>query len=210
MSGRTIIIVLLLALSACGNDPNRTDPLRLAGFFSRAGPSAQTDPGRMARAALEALSEPLMLAVVENDGRTALLVPFGQNGPVRTWTTIDRQTISLHGPRIVATRGLGRDLMSLSASSHPAEGHSITHVTLNAANEPVRVDAECRTVERGRDALTLTSGERTDVTRVSEVCRTQTASFTNTYWIARDGTPRRMRQWIGPEAGFLTIEVLRP
>lgn len=200
---------LILAVSACGNDPNRNDPLRIAEIFQSGEPAPQATPQQMARAALSQLKEPVMLAELDDGARVALLVPLGQNGSVRTWTTVDRQTISVRAGRVVATRGLGADLMSSSAP-RPGQGGRYALATLNAAHEPVRIGVECRTTSSGAKTLVLASGERLSVTHIVEECFAGETAFRNEFWRGANGQIRQSRQWLGTATGFLTLQVLRP
>jgi hypothetical protein len=206
-----VLAGLCLLLSGCGNDPNRTDLARLPGIAPKSATAPSVPAGQMATAALTQLSEPVMLATLEEPNRTALLVPLGENGAVRTWTTIDRQTISLRAGRIVATRGLGVDLMSSDASGpRPGSTSVQTLTTLNSANEIVRMRASCQADSGLPENLTLASGQRIATHRLRETCRGETASWENIFWISGDGLVRQSRQKLGAETGSLTLQILRP
>lgn len=209
MRQRIWLLGLLAALAGCGNDPNRTDLSLLTSLMpKKPDPAAQITPAQMAQAALAQLREPVMLAVLEGSGKTALLVPYGENGAVRTWTTLDRQTVSLRQGRLIATRGLGHDLMSLSAPDPRGGGGRLVLTTLNAANEPARLRLDCRQGEGVAERIVLASGEAVAVRRVTETCSGD-ADAVNTFWIGPDGRTRQSRQWLGPTAGYLTLQVLR-
>ena len=211
MMVRIVLAGLCLALSGCGNDPNRTDLARLPGITPKNSPAPTVTAQQMATAALAQLSEPVILAVLEEPSRTALLVPLGDNRAVLTWTTVDRQTISLSGGRIVATRGLGADLMSSDATA-PRPGSTSVHsmTTLNSANETIRLRVACRIDSGSREILTLASGETISTLRLRENCRGGTDAWENDFWIAGDGLVRQSRQHLGTEIGSLTLQVLRP
>lgn len=203
-----LAVGVCLALPACGNDPNRTDPLRLAGLARGEAPAPAIPPRQMARAAMAQLEEPLMLVRLERSGRTALLVPFGENGAVRTWTTVDRQTVSVRGGRIVATRGLGADLMSTTAQG-PAQTFFVA-TTLDAAHATVQFRAICSLAGSVSESVVLSSGERIGARKITEDCRIGDQRVTNEFWIAVDGRVRKSRQWITEGIGYLAFEVLRP
>lgn len=210
MRWRMILTGALLALMGCGNAPNRTDLSLIERLVQGAGSPTAVAPGQMARAALAQLSEPVMLAVLETSGKTALLVPYGENGAVRTWTTLERQTVSLRGGRIVATRGLGADLMSGKVSDPRAVGGA-DHVlvTLNAANETMRIKMECQRDSGDSETIVLASGESVPARRVTETCQTPGGAVVNTFWFGPDGQVRQSRQWLGTTAGYLLLQLLR-
>lgn len=201
-------LTVCAALAGCGNDPNRTDPLRILGLSGPSDEAASITPEQMARAALAQLAEPVMLVRLESDGRVALMVPLGANGPVTTWTTVDRQTIALRYGRVIATRGLGTDLMSSTAGS-PSGSSRHSMITLDAAHQPVRTEIVCSNPPRAGDTVRLASGVALRATRTSESCHANGTAFRNDFWVV-EGKMRRSRQWLGDDSGYLTIEVLRP
>lgn len=203
------LLMACLLLTACGNSEERTPLLVLAGaardYLRPSAAPAAPDPNRIARAALERLQEPVTLAVLEDANAVAAMVPYGENAGVVTWTTIDSQTISLSGPRVVATRGLGADLMALE---NPGGARPVYHF-LDAANDAYRVAPVCRATEDARERITLTSGEVVETRRVVETCKGDDASFTNLYWYESGGQVRRSRQWLGPKTGYVILDRLR-
>ncbi|NNF92663.1 MAG: hypothetical protein HKM96_14835 [Boseongicola sp.] len=210
MKHQAILVLLVLALASCGNDPNRNNPLRLADVFKGGETEgASPTPRQLAQVALTQLQEPVMLAELGDGERLALLVPLGENGSVRTWTTIDRQTIALRRGRVVATRGLGDDLMSSSAP-RPGQGGKHRLVTLNAAHEPVRTSANCRVSTEGSQVTSLASGERVTARHLVESCVAGNNTYRNEFWIGPNGQMRKSRQWLGATSGYLTLQVLRP
>lgn len=206
--------ISLSVLTGCGNDRQQSvfDDLRATVASTRqAGAAEMPDPREMAKVAMTQMSEPVILAVLEDRSAVALMVPYGENRGVRTWTTIDKQTVALDGGRIVATRGLGFDLMSLEGSRRPVPGQSRRRVnTINAANENVSIDVTCDVGSPIGETITLMSGQTMPAARFTEDCRGGEHSFQNLFWVTRDGSVRQSRQWIGPGAGYLTLQTLRP
>lgn len=201
------LLAVLAAMAGCGNDPNRSDIFSLAGMFGETA-QPQVAPEQLARTALPLIEGPVLLATIEATGASAILAPFGENAGVTTWTTVDRRTLSLRAGRIVATRGLNFDLMSSDATT-PGRNGTLTHRTLNAANETVTRRFSCR-AERAPGQVTLLSGESLSGQRIVERCSGETGTVTNTFWTDQVGRVRRSRQWIGPDAGPVSIELLRP
>lgn len=206
---RTVSISLLVSvgvLAACGNDTAES-PLLIAarGLLPDAGEKAlPPSVDVVGRVALDRLKEPVMIAEMPSIDAVAAMVPYGQNGPVATWTTIEFQTVSLMGGRVIATRGLGADLMAVSGSDANRSYH-----LMNAANESVVIDVSCTARAAARETITLAGGEVVDTTRVDESCKGSEADFENSYWIGTGGDIRQSHQWIGPVIGQIKLQRLR-
>ena len=203
-------LLSVVLLAGCGNDPDRSNPLADLVQSPAEASAVASDPNAMARAGLSQVGGPLMLAVLEDRGAVALLVPYGQNGAVTTWTTAEFQTVSLLGGRVVATRGLGDDLMSRTPLAPFGTMRSTMRLnTLNAANEAVSLELECRVQTGDTMPIALASGQTLRATGYAEKCTGPEGTVQNDFWMV-GGVMRQTRQWLGPEAGHLTLQVLRP
>jgi hypothetical protein len=65
----------------------------------------------------------------------------------------------------------------------------------------------CEIHPRGRQMLPGLSTSH-EVVLVEETCTSPDATMTNRYWRQADGTIRKSRQWVGPHAGYVEIELL--
>jgi hypothetical protein len=204
-------------LAACGNSPTGQE-FRAA--VSAAGevvaPGEQPPPEKLGRASFELVPGPLLFVVLRNGAAAAPMVPFGDNRGFRTWSTAEKQTLTLRQGVLVATRGLGDDLMSADVSATAralasGSGEGVVRITRHLDGEDgVRVRSfACSVTTAGREPITLVSGEALNAIRVTEACSDGTVSFRNTYWKTSNGTVRRSRQWVSPDVGYATIEVLR-
>ena len=140
-----------------------------------------------------------------------MMRPSGRNGDVITWEAPDEVSISLAGGVLVATRGLGPDLMSaevaqtrrmLAGAPMPARGYPRLHSYLDGENRPQFDSYLCREAGRRPETITLRGMTRQTV-RVTERCTAPDIGFVNEYWIGADGLLWRSRQWIGPRLGYL-------
>ncbi|MGI1662661.1 YjbF family lipoprotein [Palleronia sp. KMU-117] len=179
-------------------------------------PGKAPSPAEIGRASYQAVPGPLILITLPTSGAAAPMVPFGDNRGVRTWSTAERQTLTLRGDIMTSTRGLGDDLMqarvesvsrALAAGSGSGVARTTWHLDGNDRFIVRRFSCDLRTA--GRETITLVSGERIDATRVTETCAYEGESFVNTYWKQTNGTVRRSRQWISPIVGYAEIEILR-
>lgn len=143
-------------------------------------------------------------------GAQATLGPVARRGDVTVWQTLDGITLSFRGGSLIATRGLGDDLMSADVAGRLE--------MLRGAGEPggagyyphIRsyLDGEDRTVFRSyqcrRVAQTETGAERDGTPRrIEELCVSPADRFTNVYWQGSGGEVIRSRQWISPTIQYM-------
>ena len=209
MSIRTCAIGILAAaaLTACGNDDDHSPLAELGGSLVAQMRTKASVPSTVDDLALRALSryqKPVMVGGLEARDSRAILLIYGTNGVVTTWTTSDYQTVAMRGNRVIATRGLGADLMAVSEI-----GMRRTYHLMDAANGDVQVTVDCAPRIAGPEVITLAGGEVVRTTRVDETCSGPDAQFVNQYWAGTDGGLRRSRQWIGPQSGYLELQRLR-
>jgi len=140
-------------------------------------------------------------------GAQATLAPVARNGGVTVWQTLDGITLSFRSGVLVATRGLGDDLMSADPSGTLAMLRGPT----GAAQYPhIRsyLDGEDRTVFRSfqcrREARSGTGAAR----QVVERCISTDVEVTNTYWLDAAGEIVRSRQWVSPTVDYMETERL--
>jgi hypothetical protein len=166
------------------------------------------------RISLDQLGQPRLRASLERRGTSALMHVTGRNGDVVTWETPQRISVSLADGVLVATRGLGHDLMSVEVR----EARAALKGALPAGADYPRfygyLDGEhrttycsflCHVVVPERDVVE-TTGDGRLITRITERCSDPDFSFSNVYWRADDGELVRSRQWIGPELGHIRLE----
>lgn len=140
----------------------------------------------------------------------ALLSRVGENGGVETWIAEDNISISLHDGVLVASRGLGFDLMGAGAAeTHAALAHTDETVYrrqmryLTGDNRSTYVTAGCSMKLVGREQFGNQS-----LQRFEERCAARSESFTNVFWRDRRGEIVRSRQWLSPEVGYVSFHLL--
>lgn len=209
---RMACMLAALSLAGCGNDVAQTGPLRAVGqVLAGAVPGRAAAPGLQSADQVRAATPPAALAALAGKqiriatlvapGAAPLaspLVETGRNGDVITYNTPDGVAVSLRQGVLIATRGLGRDLMS-------ADTGALLAGLRGGGAAPVRVhrylDGENREVLRSF-ACRLSRAGRT----VTEACQGDGVQFENSYVL--DGTGRIVasRQWVGPDARVIAIE----
>ena len=201
------LLALLLLLAACA--PGGT----LA-------PKSASGPGRTVPAPsprFEALAQagaPAMLVSIEAQNRTAGLLRGARNGATSTWYAADNTALSFRHGLLVATRGLGHDLMSADVAEAAALLRSgragmatRIHRYLGGEDQIITRAFVCAISTRGPRDLTI--GKRRFATRlVQERCKGPDTGFQNLYWIAHDGRVIQSRQWVGPGLGAVALRVV--
>lgn len=203
-------VAALLTLSGCGSDPDASQPLEVAkGLVAgvKAVPPAQPP---LTRALLDQVVTPVMVARLEARGVFAVIAEIEKNGPVETWSTLDDITISLRDGGIVATRGLGADLMAArvpAPSDLVSNGsrHSRVFTHLNGEDQAVRGEFTCITSTIGQETIEIVEISYV-VRHFAEDCVGQTGTFRNDFWFGPAQNLRKSRQWVGEELGYLVLE----
>jgi hypothetical protein len=207
-------IIMLFSLAACGNEIDSVGGGDIA--KSLVAVSAAKFKGAtsgnlgLTRDALEQVVTPVMLATIDSRNQQALLGEVQKNQGVVTWSTLDDVTISFRDGVIVATRGLGNDLMASdgSAVSRQAANKTRVYSHLNGEDKSIRRSFSCTIMPRGAEVVEIIQISYT-VSRVTERCSADGVVFQNEYWFSSDQKMRKSRQWISEDVGYLTIEDLR-
>lgn len=209
----------LALLSACGTDPaagdGKTSANSLKAYFGsllgkgRAANPAETNPAQT-RALLAQLGQPITYAKVDKLGYFSFMSPYGNNGPVQTWASSAYETFSLKGGILVATRGLGPDLMtavvpSLGQVRSGSGSFHRVYFTLDGADQPQRADFECSFKSSGSETVTvLDRGYPSQ--RVTESCSNAETQFENMYWFDSSGNLRQSLQHVSEQAASVQLQ----
>lgn len=212
-----------LLLAACSGGTDR--PTLHAQLFgavrdeiaARTAPEVQRPP--LTRASLDTVELAAIEVTLEQSGTQAYL--FEQlvrrddaPGRITVWRTEDDVTLALREGVLIATRGLGGDLLSSAVqveTGRPGPAGGGAHVMHVAArdNKAVPIRLACDLEDLG--ATTITIVERAHPVRhLRETCETvDGARVVNDYWVeTRGGLVWQSRQWAGPTIGYLRIRQL--
>ncbi|AXQ94977.1 YjbF family lipoprotein [Cereibacter azotoformans] len=204
-------VVACAFLASCGSQGDGR-----AAFFKQglAGITTRQDgppsgPQSLTRAKISRVTTPLIVADVEKTGAWALMVPFQINGDVVTWSSTDDRTVALRDGILVATRGLGPDLMSaeVPSASQIASGsgsHRRVNYLIDGLDQTVKREFRCTLATNGTKTITII--ERNYPTRhVLEHCEGATGRFTNEYWVDAAGSIRQSLQTFDRMLGKVRI-----
>ena len=216
---RSALLAVVLALTACGSDNKATDEFSVFRKLAEGGLSVlkPKPPGDatigLDRARIDSIGLPLLKVDVEKRGAVAVLGLLTQSNGTQTWVTADGITLTLRDGMIIASRGLGDDLMSAAvpASATIARGTGSVerrHYYLFGGEIETLAPFTCALASKGRETLVVYSLSYA-VTHVTEACAGTSdgaaVSFTNEYWIEGSGKIRQSRQWLGAGVGFLDL-----
>ena len=217
----------LVVLGLAGCSGGTEGPGTTLEVFQRAGellprpqePEVERPP--VTRAALDALDGAFLEATIEDLDLLAYLFVNADRrddgpGPIVVWRTDDNITLTLRGGVLVATRGLGGDILSadtLQAPGRPgpALGTGQRRLFLRTGGNRVEtLTLACAVTDLGPDTIVIV--ERPHATRhLREDCQGGGGRIVNDYWVDYDaGLVWQSRQWAGPTTGYMVFRQLTP
>lgn len=154
------------------------------------------------------------------DKQPSYMSAASDNGGFVTYASAFRQSLTLRGAQVTASRGLGFDLLSATSSqpdplvrpippdSWPATVRRSYEFPAWAPQGEIQ-SFECH-YERGavRDIVILDQPHRG--VEISETCTGPSGSFENLHFVDAGGTVWRSLQWLGPRQGNVDVEVVLP
>ena len=202
--------LVCLLLTGCTNDPagrsfsvgDLWSGLRGNGDAAAARPGADVT---VTRALIDALPvDTVILVRRQATGAFTFMSPVGAKAGAVTYMSQARDSVTLRGPSVVATNGFGADLSGVE----PVAGGR-TYLRLDAENSIERQEFSCTPSQPAPTVLQHYDLPKT-VLKVEEVCTSGPTRIENRYWLdAQTGLAWRSEQWIGPEFGHLTVEILK-
>ena len=173
------------------------------------------------RTAIDRADIATIRARLVEDKSPTYLFAASDNGGYVTYASSLRQTLTLRGSQITASRGLGYDLLSAKSSqpdplSRPIPPGRWPEQVVRSYEFPAdsaqgRVETfTCRfEVGAARDVVILEQGHR--VVEISEYCDGATGSFENLHLSdVSTGAVWRSLQWLGPQQGLIDLEIVLP
>jgi len=212
---------IVTLLGACSSEG--TSPVFSAvkdAIFKPKPDAAATPVSGLTRAKVTANGLAMVRANIEGEDVHSILTATSLNGSYVTYVSAFRQSITMLGNSITATRGLGGDLLSVqSAPNDPATvlippeswPSNLTREYRFPGIGPLgkRVSVQCSLTLGAASTITVVELGY-DVTTFTETCAGDGVSFTNTYMADKTGQIWKTRQWVGEKVGYLNVEVLEP
>ena len=160
------------------------------------------------------------IAVTFGDART-YLVPLADNGGYLNYLDSAGRGIVMLGGAVTGTQALGNDLQAVRfhrddpipkptpVSQWPRQYHRDYQFRVREGAD-YNVTLNCELEPLARETIGIVEIDF-DVMRVSEICTNARRQVVNTYWVEEDtGFIWKSVQWLGPELGQATIEIIRP
>lgn len=195
-----------------------------AAVAARTGP--KTTPPPVTRAALDAVEGSFLEAVLERRDQRAYLYVNARRrdegpGLITVWRTGDNITLATRNGVLIATRGMGGDILSASVQvagerPGPARGGEKILSIRALENKAVHLALACDLADLGPERIEIL-GHAHATRHLRETCRGGIAgvgsgspgTVVNDYWVdARAGLVWQSRQWAGPDIGYLRLRRL--
>jgi hypothetical protein len=212
--------LLMVALGACSN----TGPTPVVETFRTIGASmgksaVDTRNARevLTPAIMDEIRQPYLLVEIPSRQASASRTLFHQRGSIQDWRGADGISIILQDDVLVATRGLGADLLSadpvppavLRASR--SEAYTRVYRHLDTENRLVTESYRCSTAPGGAAQVDLIA-RQVATRRIIETCRGANDAqlpVINQYWVGTsDGLMWKSRQWVSQSVEYATFHHL--
>ncbi len=227
---RILVPVLALLLAGCsGGDEVPTLELQLirtgqAAIAARTAPKVDRPP--LTRAVLNTVEGAFIEVTLERQDQLAYLHVNarrrdGDPGQIVVWRSDDNITLAMRNGVLIATRGLGNDILSVNAqvsgdTPGPTRGGEKTFHIRAWENKDRKLSLVCDLADLGPETIEIVE-TRYATHHLRETCEGGVAAgdadrpgrVINDYWVdARAGLVWQSRQWAGPGIGYLRVRRL--
>ncbi len=214
------IILLCPLLFSCGNIPERENTeikvIRTLkdSLTKLKRPTSNLDVRKIVtRNVIDNVEIPLLLVELPT-GQNGTLTQYPNQGIGQTWLGIDGATITLEKGVLIASRGMGEDIMggeSMMPDWHQLNLFSNYNRTINylvADNQIQTEELQC-SIKKTDQNKRLNIFDHFFITTVyNEVCKNQNMSFKNTFFVQDSGLVRKSIQFHSEKIGYISIERL--
>ncbi len=215
---------LALLLGACTNqgfNPILVEAVNQVNPWNKPDEAEAAKGQPVTRAAIDKADVATIRARLLSDKSPSYLFAASDNGGYVTYASSLRQTITLRGSQITATRGLGWDILSATSSQPdpltraipPGQWpKSVKRSYEFPSNTPEgRIETFSCTFEFGGPREIVIVGQRHQGVEVSETCTGPAGSFENLHLAdLRTGFVWRSLQWVGERQGLIDLEIVLP
>lgn len=204
-----ILLLATFVVSGCSGDfLAEENPIRrLMGYDSRENPAVLDQIEQLAIS-----DAPVLVVLIEEREALGAMFQAQVSGETSAWLSADNSMIVLDHGLIIATRGLGWDLMSLDFGNifQPlfADGGSEvvkTYRFLDGEDQIRATRFSCQILSRGQRSIEI-EGTNHETRLMRESCHNEQSSFQNLYWISKaDNSILQSRQWAGSGIGIISL-----
>ncbi|EPX75634.1 hypothetical protein Salmuc_04552 [Salipiger mucosus DSM 16094] len=210
-------LAALALTAACGNDGRwegvRLGLAELGSLVAQEGPQADMRD-ILTPQAIAQVDGPVIFAEIPEREAQATMFVAAENGGVRNWQTQDRIALNMVDGVLTGTRGLGGDLMSSDLAQafealRGGRGRAVRVHRYLDGEDHLNSSAFVCDFRRESGVAASTAFRSFRALHVVEDCINPDRDFENHYWFDNGGTLRKSVQWVGPEVGYLKIELLK-
>lgn len=221
---RAALAALALALAACsGGNEERPTQLQVfeasrAAIAQRRAQKAQVARPPLTRAALDTVDVSAIEVTLERRDIFAYLIIQTERrddapGTIMVWRSEDNATVATRNGVVIATRGLGGDILSSSVqvsgdAPGPSGGGERIMMIRALDNKEVALPMTCDLEDLGPEPVEIV--ELVHRTRhLRERCEGGGGAVVNDYWVdSHSGIVWQSRQWAGPYIGYMRLRRL--
>lgn len=229
---RLLPLLALALLAGCSNRGDETSATlktfaAIGAAVGRAVGSDEAAPQpQLTRAVLDTIDGEFLQAQIEKTGSSAFMYISGERvggaagdegGRLLVWRTENDVSLTTRDGVLIATRGLGNDMISSTAGPIRAalrarsNGQGARRQVYSALdNKPVTLNLACEIADLGAETIVIVE-RRHSTKHLRETCVVDGGTVVNDYWIDSAGpVVWRSRQWAGPYIGYVQFNQLTP
>jgi len=209
-------VALLGLLAACGpmnSNGLGADAAARVGAITGLRPTPPAEPvSALPTAALAKGPGNVLMVKLLGRNAVAAMTRAGSNNGVETWRTAKGVTLSFRDGILVASRGLGGDLMGanvdgvLAAILRGTGTAQRRHAFLDSEDQIQTRDLTCTFTTDAPEVIAIATGT-VEATKVTEVCESPVLVFTNQYWLS-DTEIVQSRQAVSVSVGYIRVNIL--
>ena len=211
----------LLALCGCTqNIKNETSSFSIVSEISGAWREAMSTPElvdtrkTVTPQIIESASIPLLF-IEKESGQNGTLALYPGSSIVETWLGADGATVSLNNGELVATRGLGNDLMgsivpratTLKERLGNPYTKTMRFLTADDQNDDLILECTVRQFHKSEEIVIFEKSH--EVLKYFETCKTENYALENLFWQNAEGLTIMSKQFHSPSVGQLLIMRLK-
>lgn len=167
----------------------------------------------LTRQQIDSANIPILFVELET-GQNGTLTPYPGEGIGQTWLGADGATVTLEKGVLIASRGMGDDLMGAKTSRPPWSSIDVLTIYhkkfsyLSGNNLSYTLNFSCKIKTFSEKETIKIWGTAFIVKKYEETCHNQKKTIKNTFFIDKEGIVRRSHQYHSQTLGYIYTERL--
>ena len=213
-----ILMALITTFTACSNNPEletgeiKTFKLIKAAIDRNNNKSPFPDARKiLTREKIDGSGLPVLFVEL-NSGQNGTLTPYPGHGVELTWLGADGATIAFKQGVLIASRGMGDDLMGSEtlipswSKIYDVSNYKRRLIYLDGDNKTYSLTFDCQIKKMEQKEKIKIWDLYFKVQPFEEECFSKERRITNTYYIDNRAIVRKSKQYHGPTIGYITTE----